>query len=492
MTINRYNKRVQPKKLIPLCLLFFIVSTFLAPINTVNAGNSPVEPAQAGEVTAFDLIIAMNTLRASYGLSMLVEDPIIDAVAQSTAEIMAANQMSWHIGDVPGRLAASGYGGGVKVFGTENFAVGNMSIDEIMVVWSDASHMIPAVNPAYCNVGAGVAKAPNGMTYYILQAAYTTSKSCGDYKSPLGTTTPKDGTTFEGRVDGVSQLVVPVNIATPDADGKIYHVVQAGQGFWSIAVAYKLTIKDLEIWNNLSKNSKLQIGQRLFIPGSNTAGYATPTPVGMVQISQPDKDGKITHVVQTYQTLSAISQAYNIQVGQILALNGIQIDWPLQVGQKLLIRPSLVTPSATPLPLSPVEKLTPATDGKYYHTIKNGETLSSIASLYKILVSDLVSWNGMTSEDIIQPGQKLLLQVTPPATITPTPVPATATPTHRAATITPTFTNTFTPSKTAIESSPTVQAADSANPAAAPFLAAGLVGIAIVVIIGFLRKRHSG
>ena len=106
---------------------------------------------------------------------------------------------------------------------------------------------------------------------------------------------------------GVSQLIVPVKIATPDAEGKIFHAVEAGQSFWAIAVAYKITIKDLEIWNNLSKDSKLQIGQRLFIPGSNTKGYATPTPVGMIQISKPEKDGKIVHTVQSYQTLSTIA-----------------------------------------------------------------------------------------------------------------------------------------------------------------------------------------
>ena len=66
---------------------------------------------------------------------------------------------------------------GRQVWATENFAAGRpFGIDEIMLVWSDASHMIPAVNPAYCNVGAGVAKSANGQTYYILQAAYTSGK----------------------------------------------------------------------------------------------------------------------------------------------------------------------------------------------------------------------------------------------------------------------------------------------------------------------------
>ena len=241
--------------LVPLALLAQLVSARAAGINPA--------PAQDGVVTAYDLIIAMNTLRASYGLPVLVEDPIIDAVAQSTAETMAANNMSSHIGNVSGRLQAAGYGGGAQVWGTENFAVGqSWGIDQIMLVWGDAAHMIPAVNPAYCNIGAGVAKAANGQTYYILQAAYTSAKSCGEYKSVGGGSTVQPG-----GVTGVSQIIIPVKIATPDADGRVFHEVKAGQSLWAIAIAYKITIADLETWNNLSREAKLQIGPAPVHPG---------------------------------------------------------------------------------------------------------------------------------------------------------------------------------------------------------------------------------
>ena len=461
-------------------------------INTsthAHAASQPPRSVQASGVTAFDLIIAMNTLRASYGLPALDEDPIIDAVAQSTAEIMAANQMSWHIGDVSGRLASAGYGGGSKVWATENFAVGNLSIDQIMIVWSDQSHMIPAVNPAYCNIGAGVAKSSNGRTYYVLQAAYVAGKACGEYKSPGGPTTKPGGSTDEGRQGGISQLIVPVKIATADADGKIFHVVQPGQSFWAIAIAYKVTINDLETWNNLSKDSKLQIGQRLFIPGSNTAGYATPTPVGMVQVSQPDQDGKIIHTVQAYQTLSTISQAYSVSIDRILALNGILIDWPLQIGQKLLISPGSVTPSPTPRPLSPVEKLTPESDGKYYHTIQSGETLSWIASLYGIGLSDLVAWNGLSVSSIIHPGEKLVLQVTPPATETPTLGPATATPTPKSAPQTPT--PTLPQSQATLLPTSTAESSSAAGKTSLIwFLSLGFAAGGLFLVVFFSRKKH--
>jgi LysM repeat protein len=106
-------------------------------------------------------------------------------------------------------------------------------------------------------------------------------------------------------------------------------------------------------------------------------------------------------------------------------LNTWHADWPLQVGQKLIISAGNITPSAT---LSPIQQLTPDADGRYYHIIKNGETLLKIADLYEIPILDLMSWNGLNNTSIIYIDQKLLLLLTPPATLTATPAPPTSTP----------------------------------------------------------------
>lgn len=439
--------------------------------------------ARAAEVTAFDLILAMNSLRASYGNGLLIEDPIVMAVAQATAEYMAANQMSSHIGNVDGRIASAGYGGGGKVWATENFAVGNnYSIDEIMVVWADESHMLPATNPAYCHVGAGIAESSNGLTYYVLQAAYVAGKSCKQ-NAPLG-----DGDAPPPAV-GVPQIIVPVKVAKPDADGRVFHVVEAGQSLWAIAIAYKITIKDLQTWNNLPAGASLQIGQRLFIPTSNTKGYATPTPIGMVRLSKPDRAGKVVHTVEAYQTLTTIAQAYGVKMDRLLALNGIQPDGILSIGQKLLIDPGFVTPSPTLRPLTAIEKLTPAADGKYYHIVQSGQTLSGIAALYEVNLNDLMAWNGLTGASILQPEQKLLLQVTPPATATPSPAPATATPlttaTHSLLAASPTATLARK------SASPAPATASPPSPAGVPLvwlLPVGLVACGLVLAL-FLSRR---
>jgi LysM repeat protein len=452
-----------------IILLVFGMGAFHRP-GAVRADE--IDPAPSNQVSAYELILAMNTLRVSYGLPALIEDPIVNAVAQSTAATMAANNMSWHIGNVRGRIAAAGYGSGGTVWATENFAVssGSMGIDEIMASWADPDHMRPAVTPAYCHVGAGVAQTSDGRIYYVLQAAYVSGQECGSLSSSGGVSGP-------GTIPNpVSQLIIPVKIATPDAEGKIFHEVQAGQSFWAIAISYQITIRDIEVWNNLSRNTPLQAGQSLFIPNENTAGYATPTPFGMFVPAAPDADGKIVHEVQAYQALITISDAYAVPMDRILTLNGWQEDWPLQIGQKLVIDPGNITPSPT---LSNIQKLTPEADGNYYHTVQSGETLSWIAGFYEVPLADLMAWNGLNNTSVIRPDQKLLLLVTPPATPTFTPSPITLTPSP-----VPSMT---LPPRTATLPDETARAAQSSG-------RSGLGLIFVVTIIGiggFLWWRFS-
>jgi LysM repeat protein len=476
--MGKHRKSFQ--KVIQVSLLLIWLLT--AP--TFQAKDMP----QSGKVSRSELILAMNTLRVAHGLPPLIVDPIVNAVAQGTAETMAANNMSWHIGDVRGRIAAAGYGGGATVWATENFAVGHMSIDEIMQVWADAEHMRPAVNPAYCHVGAGVARAADGRYYYVLQAAYTSDQACGEYKSVPG------GDTGGGTNPNppISQIIIPVKIAKPDEDGRIYHIVQAGQSFWAIAIAYQITIRDLEVWNNISREDGLFVGQKLFIPSSGTEGYATPTPVWNVIKATPDAEGKVIHEVQPYQALILIANTYEVQLNNILALNGLQADWPLQIGQKLLIEPGNVTPSPTPRPLTAIEKLTPASDGKYYHEVKSGEYLAWIAELYEVNLTNLMSWNGLNSASIIRPGQQLLLRVTPPATATSTPAPPSATPTITrtpvATTPTPSRENATTLPRAS--ATPTVEGQTGFSGMVVP-LAIVLVVAGLLIVGWIVRQRSS-
>jgi len=417
----------------------------------------------------------------------LIEHPIINAVAQGTAQIMADGLLSWHIGDVKGRLAAAGYGGGGTVFATENFAVAGDSatIDQIMLMWADFDHMRPATQPYYCHVGAGTARASNGMTYFILQAAYISGVPCE--AAPPGGWTP-----IPGQTPIVPGIITPVELAEPDENGNYLHVVMPGQSFWSIAVAYGVTIKDILRWNNLPESYVLQAGDELLIAGPNSRALVTPTPLGNVIIATPDSEGRIVHVVEAYQNLSKIGVAYGVSVNRLVELNGITVETPLQVGQRLLIKGPDQTSTPTPLSLSPLQKLTPAADGKYYHTVTEGQTLVWIAGLYGVTHTDLMEWNYLNASSLIYPGERLLLQVTPPATNTPTSLPLTETllPTLTPSpTLSPTA--TIQPTATTIDVTMENDANGSGSNAWLWLMAAGAAGVAAYFMVRSIKTREK-
>ena len=467
--------RIKKITLLLFCLLLIAVSA--AKPNLATEAKDSQSPMRS--VSAYELIAAMNVLRMANGLPTLIENATINAVAQATAQTMADNLLSWHIGDVAGRISAAGYGAGKKVYATENFAVAyGGTVDQIMVMWADYDHMRPATTPNYCHVGAGTATASNGMTYYILQAAYISGETCDSTPPTGGGGTPGQPAVGYG-------IVTPVEKVDLNADGNYVHVVKTGQSLWSIAVAYGVTIKEILAWNNLSDSYVLWPGDKLTIAGPNSRGMITATPQGSVSIAAPNANGSIVHEVQAYQYLSTIAQAYGVPLKTILELNNLTEASTLSIGQKLVIKGPDQTATPTELPLSPLQKLTPAADGKYYHTVTDGQNLAWIAGLYGITAADLMAWNYLTASSVIYPGDRLLLLVTPPATNTPTLGPPSETP-QASPTLTPSpspsATRQLLVTPTATDSPTTVSLMQ--NPSNWLWLlAAGAVGVAVYFVV---------
>lgn len=306
-------------------------------------------------VTASDLINLINGLRTGNGLGALAVDSSLMASAQNTASTMAINNMSWHIGDVSGRVSAFGYNNGNKAFATENFATGPATLASIQSTWSDYDHMIPASNPAYCHIGAGVAEA-NGRVYYVVQAAYpANSKGCGFLPGVSGST-GASGSTVQ-QID-MSQIIASIKIATPNPEGQVIHVVQNGQSLWSIASAYKVPLEDIAAWNNIVDIASLQLDQKLLIPEAGTGGLI-PTRTTMPTIlPTQDEQGRYIHVIKEGDTLSSIASLWKTTIQELERWNGIDGTTTLGLGWRLIIP---VTPTSTAPPtLTPLPSLTPS------------------------------------------------------------------------------------------------------------------------------------
>lgn len=92
------------------------------------------------------------------------------------------------------------------------------------------------------------------------------------------------------------------------------------------------------------------------------------------------------------------------------------------------------TPTATPLRRTPTTNPTPTQAEQTVYVVQGGDSLWKIAESYGITVDALVEANGISKDDVIRPGQELVIPVPGQALSTPLPRSPTPTPTSLPAT----------------------------------------------------------
>ncbi|MGI6207814.1 MAG: LysM peptidoglycan-binding domain-containing protein, partial [Anaerolineae bacterium] len=114
-----------------------------------------------------------------------------------------------------------------------------------------------------------------------------------------------------------------------------------------------------------------------------------------------DEPQERKHVVSWGETLSSIALLYDVSVEELLRVNGLANAHLIQVGQILVIPPSV-----TPTPDTPPS---PPAGGGRTHVVTYGESLFSIALLYGVDLYELAAANGIANPNVIQPGQTLTI-----------------------------------------------------------------------------------
>ena len=247
--------------LVAWALSFVLVILFCVPAGQVSA---------ASTITAKDLINLVNDSRINNGLQPLTENSILDGTAQATAQQMADQNLTDHIGNVADRIMAAGYGDGRTVTAIEDlyFNSQETTIAVIQAFWADAAHMVPMIDSNYTDIGAGIATSSSGVTYYVVHAAYISG----------GTPTPTINPTDVAAASmGPTSAIVPVITSTPHPDGSVVHIVQRGQACSLIAVAYNTTCAILGAINGLDAQYDVKIGEPLTMPTPTLTITPTPT-----------------------------------------------------------------------------------------------------------------------------------------------------------------------------------------------------------------------
>jgi len=119
------------------------------------------------------------------------------------------------------------------------------------------------------------------------------------------------------------------------------------------------------------------------------------------------------HVVRRGDTLWAVARRTGINVNTLAMMNGMQPGDTLRAGQRLRLT-SKAAPSSTArtkLASTSTSVASSADDRPVTHVVRKGDTLSAIARLYQVTVTQITHWNGLTDRVAIKPGQKLTIRV---------------------------------------------------------------------------------
>jgi membrane-bound lytic murein transglycosylase D len=221
------------------------------------------------------------------------------------------------------------------------------------------------------------------------------------------------------------------------------HKVRKGESLGSIAKRYGVSADALAAANDLTNRHRLVVGMELVIPGAS--GASTPVRVSSsVPTTSASASGEGTrkvketrttwHTVRPGENLAGIAARYGVSVADLKAWNGIRNANHIEAGQRLKIHrstwvtasvpataskearvstptssPSTVAATAAPPPQPPAKDKAPASTSTRYQ-VQKGDTVSSIATRFKVSQKDLCAWNDITDPTSLKAGQTLVIR----------------------------------------------------------------------------------
>lgn len=209
--------------------------------------------------------------------------------------------------------------------------------------------------------------------------------------------------------DGPHLLMLPIDKAplltaalsqTPESKRLNWkrHKVVNGDSIGAIAQTYRTNIDAIKRINNLDSDT-IYVGKDLLVPVSIT--YLNTYALNNAQNAYGDTSSQyaktqLNHTVQSGDTLWDIAQAYDVSIAQLSQWNQMSRNDTLSVGTRLIIwthdRPANNTQSLT-------------------YSVRSGDSLSLIASRFKVTIDDILNWNALNKSQFLQPGQRLKLMI---------------------------------------------------------------------------------
>jgi len=171
--------------------------------------------------------------------------------------------------------------------------------------------------------------------------------------------------------------------------------VKSGDTLGKIAAKYRVSVSRLKTWNEL-KNDRIYIGQKLQV-----------RPTKSTSASKNYILRKDYYVVKKGDNLSKIAVRTHTTVNNIVKLNYLK-STIVRPGQRLLIRTRKIPRSESYPDTPPIIEPKPIIEGELiFYTVKEGETLETIAQQYSLTPEEIREANLMSEGSEVKKGQIL-------------------------------------------------------------------------------------
>jgi peptidoglycan endopeptidase LytF len=265
-------------------------------------------------------------------------------------------------------------------------------------------------------------------SFYIVQSGDSLSYIAGLYKtSPLQILTwnnlAANATIYVGQKLKVKAGDVNLNTVPNPATGEAeeFYVVQKGDSLFAISRRFSTTPEEILKMNALSLDASIYAGQRLKVrkistntpienkpnnqvdtistsktditPSNTSTSANTQTKEIPSSASAGSGAGGLVYTVQKGDSLFSISRMFKVSPEKILIDNGLALDATIFVGQSLKIQTSQTTTVSLP-------------QIKLY-TVKQGDSILSIAQQFGVAPQKLLEMNGFNKETLIYVGQEI-------------------------------------------------------------------------------------
>lgn len=210
------------------------------------------------------------------------------------------------------------------------------------------------------------------------------------------------------------QAVAVVQKAKPAPYGWATYTVRTGDNLADIAARTGTTPGTLAARNHLSHGGNhLSIGQRLSVPKTAAQARAEAARARAAAAARAAAIKRATYVVRSGDTLSHIAARKGVSLAALLKANKLSTRSVLQIGGKIRI------PGAGAASASRPAAAAAAAPSITTYRVRNGDTLSAIATRTKTALATVYSLNRLNARSVIHPGQVLRVHGATPAATRP-------------------------------------------------------------------------